>query len=219
MMVAHHALSRRALLKASSFLAATVVAVPALATQGHSIPEVLTVLLTEYEAAARAAHSNQEALYEAKHAFDRALSKDRLYLPWECGTGQVSWLGHVYSGSVDPWTAGHRLTNARDAALAACAPKQLADVRRRFRNKQRQLRRQLQKYASVKASFGIPALEEKNDELYFRFSDVQKALRAYRPSTIDEVREIARVLRHTPTSHGSGFEWMFAGMLEIEGEA
>lgn len=208
-------LSRRSMLKASSFFAAAAL-VPTVAGAADEVPEVLSVLLAEYVDAQLAEKAANEAYQEAKQRFERALNKNRLYLPDECGAGQCfPWLGHFYAGSVDPWTANHRLTNVKRAALLDASADELPTVRRLFRNKRRLLARQLKKYRAIELSHGLKPLDDGRTETYHRAHDVQMALQAYRPTTFEEVRAIAGILRNTPSYRGTGFEWILSTMLGV----
>lgn len=208
----HNLLSRRSLLKGSTVLAAASIVAPAAAMGSHAVPAVLATLLAEYRAAHIADSEANQANRNARDLFARACSRNRLYLPWVCGAQQSTpWLGEMFSGSVDPWTAKHRMDNVcadeLDGAKAAGAD--LSGVRKEHRNMRRRFNRQLVKYEARRDHFKLAQLQDACTDTYHRAHDAQKALEAYPLETVDEVRVVARAMYETnlisPGAHGFGY--------------
>lgn len=198
-------LSRRALLKGSTCLAAAVAMAPSATASQVSIPAVLSMLLAEYEASAKAWRKARNSKSDTQWAFDRALPKAYLFIPQECGSSRdyPAKLGHLFAGMVDPWTAKHRLDGYSKAALLAAAANgdDIAAARRDIRKKRRQLARRLKQYDAIKKAHGLDAAIAAEEAAYARECQARKALLAWRPSTLAEaahtVCEVNRIGRST----------------------
>ena len=206
---------RRTVLKASSALAAAAV-LPAAVLAAPDAPDVLALLLAEYRDAIAADRAASDTYHEAEFAFTKALSQQKLWLPPQCAAGRgAPWLGHTYSGAVDPWTAADRLKTWRAEALAN--PDNNSErIHGSYRSVHRHLNRQLRKYREIRQAYGLPKLDDARTASLDRVLKAKSALEAYRPTTVAEIAEIVRAFRAGPSRHGSGLEWTLAKMLNIE---
>ncbi|ODT80957.1 MAG: hypothetical protein ABS76_14310 [Pelagibacterium sp. SCN 64-44] len=202
----HTIVSRRSLLKASSFLAAAIAVPAAAAEDTPEVPDVLAVLLAEYEASAMARRTIRDAMHDAEQRFDLDMSKAGPYVPIECGdnSGRMPKLDHMFVGAVDPWTAKHRLGNYAEAAIeaASLSGNDLSEVQRTFRNKRRQLARQIVKYDAMYRETAVP--KEAEERAYWRVSDARDALLLWSPATLFEAaRIVCTVDRVNRSSQGA----------------
>ena len=188
-------LSRRSLLRASSFLAATVVAAPAIALAAPTVPEVLTLLLTEYREAAAATRAAYDRHNDVRREKDQALERACLYVPFS--DGSLIKLGEI-GRSTHPCVVANLLRSEqkKELAIAVAGADRVAvaSVQKKFAVLRRTLARRTKQYRRIEALSGYEEAVSADSDAYQRFTDAEKALRAYRPASLAEMASIARVV-------------------------
>ena len=187
-------LSRRALLRASSFLAATVMAAPAFALAAP-VPEVLTLLLTEYREAAAATRAAYDRHNDVRSEKDKALEQACLYVP--LSDGSLIKLGEL-GRSTHPCVVANLLRSEqkKELAIAVAGADRVAvaSVQKKFALLRRTLARRTQQYRRIEDLSGYEEAVSADSDAYHRFTDAKKALMAYRPASLAEMASIVRVV-------------------------
>lgn len=192
-MVALNVLSRRSLLKASSFLVASAAVAPAAALAAPTVPEVLAVLLSEYRDAAADARQAHTRFNNAHREKGRALEAARIYVPFVDG----QWLRLGETGNANhPATVAILLEKARAKALSlAGADKDASSrIKSQFRALRRSLARKRNEYERIVVQSGFREACDNESAASRRFEDADKSLGAYQPVTVAEVASIVAVV-------------------------
>tara|TARA_R100000365_G_C2739782_1_gene68538 strand:- start:1171 stop:1827 length:657 start_codon:yes stop_codon:yes gene_type:complete len=183
-------LSRRSLLKASSFLTAFAVASPVAALVAPTVPEVLTLLLREYADAAENARVSHDRFNAARHEKEAALHNAHMFL--RLPHGKLKRIGGDRGYHPENML---RILNKEEAIdFAALGNKPVA--REKMRAAYDQCRRDLAaltvQYEAVENSTDWPNALEFDRAADLRFRSAKQALLSYRPETMPEVAALLR---------------------------
>ncbi|ODT71625.1 MAG: hypothetical protein ABS75_07335 [Pelagibacterium sp. SCN 63-23] len=211
-------LSRRSMLKASSCLVAGAAIAPVAAVAASHVPQVLTLLLVEYEAAAVEHKNAQTDLDEARRR--RADMLDKAYLYVEFPRRRYARLGESFQAYYPEYAAAVLKEDmSADLAIAAEDSAEVQAVRKKYALARRRLARQVRKYRAIEARSGYPEALERDKASYRRFHAAHDALAAYRPVALAEVAAIIRATAAVGPfvgySHGINVRDI-ADMLDIE---
>ncbi|MCP8883037.1 hypothetical protein NIM87_05960 [Devosia sp. XJ19-1] len=183
-------LSRRSLLKASSVLAASVMAAPAAAIAAPALPDTLKSLMAEYADAADGMRLTDAARIEARVRRDKMLADGNLV--FVSMHGEATRLGER-GATIRPDLAFEQLED--DLVVALTEASNANDKRRARRNHadaKRLLTKQAERYYAIVGQSGWEQAIEAENEAYQRFKAARQSLRDYRPQTMPEVAALIR---------------------------
>lgn len=183
-------LSRRSLLKASSFLTAFTVASPAAALFAPTVPEVLTLLLREYAEAADNARVSHDRFNAARREKEAALHNSNMFLKMPHG----EWERIGGDKGYHPENMRRILNEGEALDFAALGDK--PGAREKMRRAYDQCRRELValtlKYEAIENATDWPNAVEFDMAADRRFRSAKQALLSYRPETMPEVAALLR---------------------------
>lgn len=200
-MDSRNVLSRRTLLKASSFLAVAAAVAPVAAVAAPAVSEVLTTLLTEYAAAADASKASHAQVEAARRAKSDAVDKANLYFMWPDGTyGRIGDSGNTYHPEYALSWLEREIPKYR--ALCASRSDNIAEMKKRIARTKRQIKALGRRYEAIVAASDWRAALDADTKAYHRFLAARNAVKAYRPVTLAEVAALIRCISDVGTYAG-----------------
>lgn len=183
-------LSRRSLLKASSFLAAFAVASPAVALVGPAVPEVLTLLLREYAEAADNARVSHDRFNTARREKEAALHNANMFV--QLPHGKLTRIGGDKGYHPENVLRILNEEEATDFAVIGNKPRVREAMRRAYDQCRRDIAALAHKYEAIEKATDWPHAVEFDIAADRRFRSAKQALLSYRPETMPEVAALLR---------------------------